>query len=293
MAAAPEPRERKKYNFRITDYALDVTFWEELYATTDSLLYVLGGKEICPTTGRPHFQMWVHFRNQRSLAGARRLFYPRDTRVCDKSVEANEKYCRKDGQIVIELGSKPRQGRRTDLEDIRKMIKDGKSLLEIADSYFDIWCQYRRSFEMYAKMCVRPRAHRPEVYVYWGDPGTSKSKMAAEKGAIFVTHVNGFWMGLPNGAEKVCLDDFEPANMSRTIFLRMADRYAFQANTKGSHAEFVAKEIYITSNSSPITWYMGSDAVMRRIKEIRQFTVADGGGYCDCVQPNELYVPDV
>jgi len=54
----------------------------------------------------------------------------------------------KDGNFY-EIGERPRQGRRTDLDLIRFDIENGISDLEIAKKNFSQWCYHRRSFGAY------------------------------------------------------------------------------------------------------------------------------------------------
>lgn len=81
-------------------------------------------KEICPTTGTPHLQCAGTFgRNMRrsALKKMHNKIHWEPAKVEDFLYEAKE-----GSEIVIEVDNR-KQGKRTDLEDIKKMVVDGAS----------------------------------------------------------------------------------------------------------------------------------------------------------------------
>jgi len=105
--------------------------------------YLYVGLEICPTTERPHYQGYVRFTNTRAKNGVMKLF-PKPHKINANAVNAccgteaqNIKYCSKDDDLIIEWGTPEgkdetkAQGKRTDIDDGRDMIKQGVSKREI------------------------------------------------------------------------------------------------------------------------------------------------------------------
>jgi len=83
--------------------------------------YWMAGYELCPTTGRQHWQGWMYLSNARSMKSLCSLKYPwhiEQIRAKDW-VSKNQAYCSKGGHIVVE-GILPRQGARTDIDRARK-----------------------------------------------------------------------------------------------------------------------------------------------------------------------------
>jgi len=59
----------------------------------------LYGKEICPTTGRIHFQGFMHLKKAMRITELKLIGKPH-LEACKGTEEQNEKYCSKDGNVV-------------------------------------------------------------------------------------------------------------------------------------------------------------------------------------------------
>lgn len=94
-------------------------------------VYLITGREICPTTGTPHLQGYIHFPNARTWSAIRRLFgtiigHDRcHIKVARGSPRDNYIYCSKGGDFR-ELGTCPNQGGRSDLDAVTRDITEGK-----------------------------------------------------------------------------------------------------------------------------------------------------------------------
>lgn len=76
-----------------------------------TLDYIIACKETAPTTGHEHIHVYAHFRESRNISikkccGAH-------IEICRGSPQQNIAYIRKDGNIIFEQGTEPRQGART------------------------------------------------------------------------------------------------------------------------------------------------------------------------------------
>lgn len=119
---------KKSRGFCGTDYLRDIDFWRNIYQA-ENVRYLVIGDEVCPTSGRLHYQFFVYFTERRSPAAIRKLLAPRHIeRVDDKRnghVEQNYQYCSKE-KIILELSEKPAQGKRVDIETVAAQIKNGE-----------------------------------------------------------------------------------------------------------------------------------------------------------------------
>lgn len=252
--------------FCFTDYKLEINFYKQL-----KYRYIIIGQEICPTTNNTHWQGYIYFNNARSLKNIIKEFEGRHVEPCKGNAEQNIKYCSKDQNIVIEDGDRPKQGTRTDLEEIKTALLNKTSEKEISQIFFGQWVRYNKSFEKFKSLQEPPRTWKTEVIVLWGPTGTGKSRTAIEAGAEIIEWTGQFILGYKN-QEIILIDDFDPADMKREFFLKLTDRYPLKINIKNGEAEWNPKKIYITSNHNPKDWYLGDKAVQRRLDKVEHMT---------------------
>lgn len=266
---------------------------ETVWAAADKakLTLMCGQLETSPTTGREHWQVYCETDSMRS-AGVKRLVSlvahvePRrgtraeaiayvtkeDTAVPGtRFFYPNEQRCKPEAKG---------QGRRSDLDGVHEALKEGATLEELSDSHFKAFIKYHKGLEKYKSLKMQPRKHKTELLIFYGEPGTGKSRLAAElcemsgESTFYLRKGNGgaLWWDGYDGQANVVVDDFY-GWMPWDTLLRIADRYPLRVDTKGSSVEFVAKRIIITSNSAPRDWYntehKGIDyrALVRRISE--------------------------
>lgn len=255
----------------INNYTGDEIFPEE------GVAYQIVGREVCPTTGTPHLQCYVRYKSARTFQSMKKKYPKAHIEKAKGNDEHNHVYCGKDADLVIESGEPKQQGRRTDLDDIRKMIDDGKEMKEVAQQHFGSYCRYYKGFEKYQRMVQPKRDWKTRVIVLWGDAGTGKTRAAHELGGeiISVTQ-SGFVQGYSN-QEVVIFDDFE-GGIQREVFMQMMDRYRMTVNIKGAEAEWNPKTIVITSNKSPYDWGYKIDAAFkRRLDKVVKYYKDDQG----------------
>jgi len=119
---------------------------------------------------------------------------------------------------------------------------------------------------------ARPTGIEKEVYVFWGDTGTGKSRDAWQLSGLGAYPKNPrtkWWDGY-RGQECVVIDEFR-GDIDVANLLRWFDRYPVLVEIKGSSLPLSANKIWITSNLSPRQWYPTLDektveALLRRLK---------------------------
>lgn len=145
-------------NWSTKDCAVLITLFDDPNVT-----YLICGFEK-GKSGTSHIQGYFYCTDAVSFKTAVKLL-PEGAHIesqkASKNVEAYC-YCMEDGDYC-EFGERPRQGHRTDLEVIKHDILKKKPMLDVADKYFSQWCQYRRSFDEYARLKVK---HDTQLVVY-------------------------------------------------------------------------------------------------------------------------------
>lgn len=93
--------------------------------------FIIGQEEVCPQTGRDHYQVFVSFvssvRADTFRKRLQRIYPGSHVEICNGSVRQNIEYCskeesRKPGTSPISLGKEPvsQGGTRTDLEEVSR-----------------------------------------------------------------------------------------------------------------------------------------------------------------------------
>jgi hypothetical protein len=100
----------------------------------DNVNYVIYGNEICPTTGKNHYQTFFQLKDRRVFKYVKKeILYTSHFELCKGTEKQNSIYCSKDKDYK-EFGTLCVQGKHTDTKisdkkDILQDIKDGKSII--------------------------------------------------------------------------------------------------------------------------------------------------------------------
>ena len=149
--------------FTINNYDIeDMVFVSSLYEDDTNCTYLIMGFE----EGRrktPHIQGYVYYTEAKSFESMVKLHstWHIEAQKAKKNVNAYV-YCM-EGNKFYEMGERPRQGHRTDLETIKFDIANDVSMKDISRNYFSQWCQYRRAFDEYKKLHVK---YDTQIHVY-------------------------------------------------------------------------------------------------------------------------------
>lgn len=263
----------------VTDFKCDEKFWRDEFDNNTNMKYFYAGEEYTKE-GKKHWQCVMYFHAAIRLSKNEIKKYDgRHIEKCKGTFDDNYKYCTKDGKCALELGDKPQQGKRTDLQNILHEIKTNNATEDdILEKYPDAYIKHYKFFEKYLIKHLPERTKPPEVIVIWGPAGLGKTRQVVDKhGQDYdsVEYCNGMFRGY-NGKKVVLIDDFDWRLLPRQIYLRLTDRYKYIINVKYGEMNWAPDIIYITCNDDPSTWYGHDKAVLRRITETR--SVAEVGG---------------
>lgn len=231
--------------------------------------------------GTTHYQGYVQFANPKTLAGVRGHNGRAHWEVAKGNADQNIAYCtkpegREDGPW--EKGTRPAQGKRSDLDDIADACRERKSLKEIAGDHPGSFIRYNKGICALRGLYAEPRTEKTKVLWFWGDTGTGKSKAASEiEGDLYWKDMsNGKWWDGYEQQDVVIFDDMRKDTFKFHELLRLFDRYPLRVETKGGSTQFNSKTIVVTScHRWDKMWEHQSDECMaqleRRITETRHF----------------------
>jgi len=241
----------RNWTFTLNNYAdLDLKVLQYM-----DCRYLVYGKEIAPTTGTPHLQGYVEFKNPRYLTALRKLHGNRAHWAPAKGdAAANFVYDTKD-QDYYERGTPAAQGTRNDLKQVVSMIQAGASLKEIYLA--GLGYQACRHAEKILQVLEPPRPLGP-VKVFWahGPPGIGKTHMPdlvcktlGGKKLDSIRFAQGY-----DRHPIICVDDIRPTDdccRSYVNLLHFMDRYEHQVEVKFGSRQLCAHTIFITSPLPP------------------------------------------
>lgn len=228
-------------------------------------------------SGTPHYQGTIVFNNTKRFSAVKNLLPHCHIEPC-ASLSDSIEYCSKEEgreEGPWEKGTKPSQGKRTDLDDVANYVKSGKNLKEVAETYPVQFIKFHKGIAALINQTSPKREWVMDVNVYTGSTGTGKTRAAYDAtNDPYVKPAGDWWDGYV-GQEDVIIDDFA-CDMPITQLLRVLDRYPLKVPIKGGFVEFVAKAVYITSNIPYEEWYPNAraehkEALTRRITLFKVF----------------------
>lgn len=234
--------------------------------------------------GTPHYQGYVEFKRSKRLTAAKSLIGQnahveprRGTR------EQARDYCKKeegrlDGPWEFGDFGKGGQGKRSDLIEVVEAIKLGKRESELASAFPIQYIKYSTGIKRLKVALQPPRDWKTNVIIHYGKPGSGKTFTAANRfpGAFWKMANVEWWEGYDAHSD-VILDDHNTPWMPWATLMQVMDQHQCLVNVKGSSAQFLARNLVITTNVHPCDWYLNAkeknehaypnDALIRRINE--------------------------
>nr|QTE03514.1 MAG: replication-associated protein [Luscinia cyane CRESS-DNA-virus sp.] len=221
----------------------------------NSARYGICGYEVCPTTGTPHLQGFVYWDNAKEFQYMRH-FVPRarfSVKYARATGDHNKAYCAKEGKLLIEVGSPPRPGDRTDVQETYRILRSGGGMRDIAGAQLGHQCL--RIAETWLKYHEPPRSVKPDIYWICGPPGSGKTRgayqiLGTEDVYTAPRTTSKFWDGY-DGHANVLIDDIRKDWCKFVELLGITDRYAYQVEVKGSSRQMRATKMVITCPYTP------------------------------------------
>ncbi len=249
--------------FTLNDAAEQEADAEHLYAVCNPRYLVCQRER--GLAGTLHYQGYVEFADEKTLAGVKRLLPRAHWEPRCGSREQARDYSRKETTRVDgpwEFGRwELTPGRRNDLVALEGALTEGANDATLWTEYFPLMWRGHKAANAFRLAKGVPRLNVPPLaVVYWGLPGTGKSRRVRE-----LAGEDAYWVSNPGrgqpvwfdgyvGQRAIVFDDFY-GWMPWSVLLRLVDRNSVNLNCKGTTAICLATEFYFTSNSHPSMWY--------------------------------------
>lgn len=238
--------------------------------------YIRGQLERGTETEFLHWQLYVCFDGKASLRTVREVFGKVHSEL-SRSTAARDYVWKEETRVFgtqFELGRLP--VRRNDKHDWGQILDNAKKR-DFGSIPPDVFIRYYSGIRNVASHYDIPRGIEKEVYVYWGETGSGKSRKAWEENpaAFPKDPCTKFWCGY-SGEESVIIDEFR-GQIGISHLLRWTDRYPVRVEIKGGRVALHANKFFITSNLAPDQWYPELDAetlaaLKRRFTKVIKFS---------------------
>lgn len=229
---------------------VDVAIISDLSVRADILVCVAARER--GEGGTPHIQGHLGFQTPRRLPAVR-ILLPRAHWTQARSVDHSIEYCRKDGDMIIDI-DKRTPGKRTDLSQLVEALESG-GLPEAKRVCPEVLIRYPAGAKLLVSLQDCPARDDFRVMCFIGPAGCGKSLAARTYNPY--TWTRGDWFDGYNGESTILLDDFlgSHSGLSLSLFLRLADRGALRLPCKGGFIVAKHSLLVITANSPPMCWY--------------------------------------
>lgn len=238
----------------------------------DNTQYGLLAREIAPTTGTKHIHFYFYFTHQKAFNKLKNMFPKANIQAAKGTAEQNKVYISKTDIDYFEYGEQPKQGKRSDIQEVLTSVQSGETMREIIPKITSV--QSVKFAETCMKYFEQKREFKTRVLWLYGKSNTGKTKYAYQHYenlySVMITDNLKWWDGYDRH-KNVIIDDLRPGIIDFTRLLRLLDRYEFRVETKGSTRQMLAETIIITSSLHPEKFVPPEEEVeqlLRRIDKI-------------------------
>jgi len=256
--------------------------------------------EKAPTTGKIHIQWNILFTNPVSFSKLKddlgqigvspHIEVTRNPKAAwDYTAKAESRVC---GPFAIGQGPKT-PGERTDLTEFVNDCKalgaaDAKALEDFEMKHLPVQAKYPRLYDKYVGRYEQKRVDKTRVLVFWGEPGTGKSRFAHHLFQAFNDHVH------PSGVFKAT---YPPSRSSHIAWFAGYEQHALalfdefegqfplslmkdltgdleckvKVGNGQNERQWNVELLVICSNSNPESWYGVRNDVFRRFDMVLHF----------------------
>lgn len=281
-----EKKKKKKYTSKARHFLLTQNNVNLSEKTLDylknckTLRFVIGTREVAPTTKHIHDHFYVQFTNAMAISNKGSQYCHIDKPLGD--VFDNIAYIFKlkepwkRGLVYVKIGE-PAYFSGLKVKDVINMTKE--DLMELPVQLYPAVKAAMKDFKKPLKASESLKSDL-EVFYLWGDSNTLKSKHALEcitkkfgdyyEGVHFI---NNFWNGVKGDVNVALYEDFRDTDMPADEFIKFIDYTIHPLNIKGGTVNNIYTKILITSVQNPTNLYSKAIREETRIQWLRRMKI--------------------
>lgn len=242
----------------------------EIQALIKETVYLVMGQEKETTI---HWHGYCYMPNALTLKGMKTKLSRAHLDMA-RNVEKWIEYCKKDGKWR-EWGTKPKQGKRNDIETVTDAItKEALDYGQAIARFPAFAMKYPKGMQTVCESVMqhRDRNKPPEIIWIWGSTGQGKTRWAFDKYGdenCYIKNATKWWQDY-HQQKCIIIDDFNPTKWDYEDLLRLLDRYPYLGETKGGSVKINSPHIVITCQKQPRDCWRGLELeqIERRISNI-------------------------
>lgn len=247
----------------------------------EGIRYFIAGKEICPSTGKLHWQAYIELYNSQRWNWIKKAFNDRTIHIEGRlgTREQARDYCKKDKQYYEWGRWISGQGHRSDLETIATSLVNGEATIEeIMEQAPSTYVQYRNGLKDLAALGTKKKTsefRELEVILLTGPTGCGKTRTAMKEAQYRIQGTQLEWWQDYSGEDIICIDEYNN-DVNITEMINLLDGYQLRLNVKGSHTYANWTKVFITTNLKIDEIHSNAKpahraALFRRITTIKEF----------------------
>lgn len=255
--------------------------------------YVIMQEEICPSTGRRHWQGYAELDKAYTMRTMKLKIFRDNSIHIESRMGTQEEainYCKKmdtraPGTDVFTYGSPKQQGERTDIQEYAQFIRNNVTggngwNMDDVERYGHMMIKFPGGTKALTETVLQASSgsgHREvTVTVIYGDTGTGKTtylyRQYDYKDVYVVPLGKNIWFPNYRNQDVLFFDEFngEASGYPIEFFLKVCDSYPLKAENKGGFVDLVHTKVVVCSNVHPSKWWSNInerqyEALMRRL----------------------------
>lgn len=241
---------------------------------------IKAGFEICPSTGTPHIQGAICFDKQFTRNQVKKMISNRLHLEKMAGSWEDQDYCFKEGNILRDEGEGLKQGRRSDLESVKRKFDKGASVLQLMDEDPHVmkgcWKMFERLEDYRDSKRIREEV-MPQCLWLYGDTGVGKTHCVNEyakslQDKPYWKYKDGVWWDNYRGQKVVIMNEFR-GGIPYEEMLAMCDKFHYEVSRRGrAPMPFLATIILVTSRASIQSIYAKENVENGCAELLRRFT---------------------